>query len=321
MLQQEKEKSSVLSKTLKNVLIRVESTLDNVNIRDSTLKIIHDQSIKPDLSSSSAVKSYHKNIIRGVSVRNDNHNELLASFKRIQLDCESTFTEIENRVLFEDSCQPISQTKYENSTSVNKNGILSRNIHSSRVPFYEDVKYLKAPKSVKFSIPLNDYLSHESLSPINAPINTSDDKIEIDIPGPSRIENSFPKTKEPESFEQIQRNIEKFRNTPVDKLDWSLLDVSSNSTIIENNKATAKLEANSKGLVSEIDQLTREWEEFASSNDINRNNDDLFAYECHGVSQGLKSSASQAEKIVNSFLAESVNKSKSSEMTDSESEN
>ena len=329
--QVEKEKSSVLTKSLNRIQIRAVLALENVKNNDGTLKSIQKDSIKPDLGSSSAIKSYHDSITHGVKIRSQNLFELTSSVQNINLECTSTFADIKVRnkeankktmpwCPKTNACKTISQSSSENSTSLNKGGVQSQEFRlSKRVPFNPEVKFLKAPKSVKFSVPLEEFLSQVTYSPDSKLQCASPDKIEITIPDSNQVLNSSQsRSNAPDTWEQIHANIEKFRKMPVDELDWSLLDVSSNSTIIQNNFETQQLKKKSAALVSEIDQLEKEWNDFAASRiDLSRvntkNGEDLFDYERIVCPQGVRISPSAAENVFESVLPDSENKLVSSD--------
>lgn len=226
LLQLEKERCFKLRATVSNVLERAEIAVDdaesqNLHLNDSILATKN-----PDFSSPAGVSNYHAEINRAVKIKSRIHNGLLSSLNSIKKECFSSFSEPKHQI---NSSSQIQSSSTANSTKkvtiLNNNlsdyGILNKRGRSSDfVPRNPNVMFLRAPnnKSVKFRVPLEEFLSQGQTESTNILINVSHEKIEIEIP----------KSVSPHKI-RISQGAPSSVKIP-DNLNLSLLNISQNST-------------------------------------------------------------------------------------------
>lgn len=270
-LQLEKENSSVLRSGLVTVLERAEITIDSVKVLSAKLDQFINSSNKPDLSTAESVKSYHENIKDGLLFKKQIHTELVSTLNSIKIKCHSIFADIKrsNKLANKkkhpwscktNSCRTISQSS-SNSSSSSKKGILSSNIFSSkRIPFNSDLNFLRAPRSVQFKVPLDEYLENRSSQMTSnlmiqalEQIIHPNDKIEIDIPG---VQDNVTTVQSTRNSQSQTDNIEKFRKISSDKIDFNLLNISQSS-----NSSSSSIPKP----ISQQTDIDIEWSRFAAS--------------------------------------------------------
>ena len=243
LLQLEKEKCSSLRSTVSNVLERAEIAIDDSSSQNLVLNESIAATKNSDLSNPAGVEAYHEEIKRAIKTKHNIHNGLLGSLKSIKKDCYSSFTELKRQT----KCSG----KFDSKSNVNKSsskrvsvhdnnlkdcGILSKRASVSEiVPLNPNVMFLRAPnnKSVKFRVPLEEFLAQNQSEPTNILINVSHEKIEIDIPqsvSPHKI--------------RISQGVSNYNKIPED-LNLSLLNISQDS--------------------SSANRLKDEWDRFAST--------------------------------------------------------
>ena len=254
LFQLEKEKSSVLRSALLSVLDRSKISIEDFEARTFNLTRTVVASKNPDLLSESGLKAYHDQITHGISIKSKMNKGLLSSLKSIRKECETTFVDLKQR--HKDatkkkhpwSCKTNShKTISQSSSDRSQCSILhNKNVVSKRVPFNQDVKYLRPPRTVNFKVPLEQYLNQSDQNVSNLSIEISNENIEIEIPATSEPVNVSIKCET-----EISNNV----SVPED-INLSLLNISQSSTTIEEYQ-------------SGIDQLQQEWNDFASSSKIN----------------------------------------------------
>ena len=240
-LQLEKEKSSALRKTVLNVLERAEIAVDDCESQNIVLNETVAATQNPDLSSPAGLKVYHDEISRAVRIKSRIYNGLLSTLKSIKKECYSNITDLKRRSKLADKNSSVSRVNNSSSKKVtvysNKlsdMSILTKKVTSSQlVPLNPNVTFLRAPnnKSVKFRVPLEEFLAQGQTESTNLLINVSHEKIEIEIP----------RTVSPNKVQISQGGAIKYK-IPED-LNLSQLNISQNST--------------------SFDELHNEWDRFA----------------------------------------------------------
>ena len=249
-LQLEKEKTAVLRNAMVTILDRAEISIENVKNLSENINQAFKSSKNPDLSTPAAVAAYHAEISRGIHAKKQTHTQLLSSMKSITLECHAVFTDLKRR----HKCATKKKHPWSSKTNSCRTISQSSSNHSLEKARIDGtlVKYLRAPKSVQFKVPLNEYLSNDPPQ-TSASLNKSEVKIEIEIPG-----IIFPKIVTPVQNSQKAReqnaNIEKFRNLNSENIDFSLLNISQSST-----SSTSKS-------ISQSNIIDQEWNNFAASN-------------------------------------------------------
>ena len=234
LLQIEKEKGIVLRTTICDIHERAEIAISDCVSQNIFLNESIRATKNADLTNPIGVSEYHAEINRAVQTKSRIHNGLLSALKSIKKDCISTILQPKSSNSSQSSSSTKSVTIFSNKLS--DFGILAQNRSSlNQVPLNSAVKFLRAPnnKSVKFRVPLEEFLAQGQTKSSNILINVSHEKIEIEIP----------KSVSPEKV-RITQEASLKQNRP-DDLNLSLLNISQNN--------------------SSSNELQDEWSRFASS--------------------------------------------------------
>ena len=219
-LQVEKEKNSVLRSTLGSILERSEIAIDDTFIQSFNLERSISATKNPDLSTDVKVSEYHAEINRAVKIKSQIHNGLMGTMKSIKKDCKGAFEDVIQRHKEASKAFPSQSSSKRNISSSSKNSILTKSLKvSKRVPFNPDVKFLQAPKSVQFRIPLDEFLAVSQDESPNLSVNISSDKIEVEIPKLNSPVNVIVKR------EQVTTKISEPFEVP-ENVNLSLLEIS-----------------------------------------------------------------------------------------------
>ena len=169
--------------------------------------------------------------------------------------------------------------KKSNSSSKIQNPICTPSVKiSKRLPVNQGSTYLKSKKSVRFTQPLDDYLNTPTSSSSRPKVLESNPEpnIEIEIPAHMRRSPEIPELTEinlshlnSQELDVIIKRVEKFRNLPQNKVDFSLLNVStcSEEIVRANQKISEDCDKSSKILEEDIEKLTQELDKISSSQD------------------------------------------------------
>ena len=220
LLQIEKEKGIVLRTTVCNILERAEIAVDDSEAQTVRLNESVALTKNADLTDPDCLSAYHAVVSRAVKTKSRIHNGLLSALKSIKKECNSIISspKITNSVTNNNSS---SKKVKIYSNKLSNCSILSQRLSSSdQVPLNPSVQFLRAPnnKSVKFRVPLEEFLAQGQTDSTNILINVSHEKIEIEIPrsvSPKKV--------------QITQQAPTDYKVP-DNLNLSLLNISQNDS-------------------------------------------------------------------------------------------